>query len=145
MTDLYLTSKTKEKVQEELEHEFKEKVEEDQGCCKGIFQVANIKEGFAAVFKKREHNNRLYIILLIVVFVVEFFCNVGMWNNMYLYLRRTLEWDGTTFGRFTTIMGVIGLIAQYIVVPFLSNKLKLHDSTISLLGEQWAHLILGCF
>ena len=35
--------------------------------------------------------------------------------------------------RYITILGIIGLLAQYIGVPFLSDKLKCHDSTIALL------------
>jgi hypothetical protein len=35
--------------------------------------------------------------------------------------------------RFITVVGVIGLLAQYVAVPFFTDKLKLHDSTISLM------------
>jgi hypothetical protein len=35
--------------------------------------------------------------------------------------------------RFITVLGVFGLLAQYVAVPLLSEKLKFHDSTISLM------------
>jgi len=37
------------------------------------------------------------------------------------------------FLRFITILGVIGLFAEYIAVPLMSEKFKFHDSTIALL------------
>ena len=38
-----------------------------------------------------------------------------------------------SYARFITILGVIGLLSQYLVVPLLSERLKFHDSTISLM------------
>ena len=35
--------------------------------------------------------------------------------------------------RYTSILGVMGLLAQYIGVPFLAERMKFHDSTISLI------------
>jgi hypothetical protein len=35
--------------------------------------------------------------------------------------------------RYITVLGVIGLLAQYVAVPFFAEKLKFHDSTISLM------------
>lgn len=43
------------------------------------------------------------------------------------------------YTRYSTIVGVIGIVAQYITIPILSEKLKLRDSTIVLLD------ITGCF
>ena len=65
---------------------------------------------------------------------MEMFALHGKWNCMYLYFRRVLEWNIGTFSRYTSILGSFGLIAQYVLVPILSSKLKLHDSTIALLG-----------
>ena len=99
-----------------------------------LFKIHNLIEGFKAVFKKRQYHKRLFIVLLIIAFEMEMFALHGKWNCMYLYFRRVLEWNIGTFSRYTSVLGSFGLIAQYVLVPILSSKLKLHDSTIALLG-----------
>ena len=63
----------------------------------------------------------------------------GDCGNQYLYLRRKLNWDITDYTTFTIIVGVIGMAAQYIVIPLLSEKFRLEDSTIIIID------IIGCF
>ena len=76
---------------------------------------------------------------MIFCFEMEQFINVGDWGNQYLYLRRKLEWDIIDYTTFTIVVGVVGLAAQYIAIPLLSEKLKLRDSTIIIID------ITGCF
>ena len=107
-----------------------------------LFKIHNLIEGFKTVFKKRQYHKRLFIVLLIIAFEMEMFALHGKWNCMYLYFRRVLEWNIGTFSRYTSILGSFGLIAQYVLVPILSSKLKLHDSTIALLGMFIEYVVL---
>ena len=92
-----------------------------------------------ALFTKRENNLRVLILLMIFCFEMEQFINVGDWGNQYLYLRRTLEWTIIDYTTYTIIIGVVGLAAQYIAIPLLSEKLKFRDSSIIIID------ITGCF
>ena len=65
---------------------------------------------------------------------MEMFAQKGLWSGRFLFLRKELEWSSLEYSYYTSFLGAIGLIAQYIIVPILANKMKLHDSTISLLG-----------
>ncbi len=49
------------------------------------------------------------------------------------YTSRNLDRIISFTFRYITVLGVIGLLAQYLAVPFFAEKLKLHDSTISLM------------
>ena len=93
------------------------------------------------VFTKRQHGLHVTILLMIFCFEMEQFINVGSGGcgNLYLYLRRQLNWDLIDYTTFTIIVGVIGIAAQYIVIPILSEKFKLQDSTIITID------IMGCF
>ena len=92
-------------------------------------------DGFKAVVKKRKYHKRSFIILLIIAFEMEMFALHGKWDCMYLYFKRALDWTMTEYGQYVSILGFLGLVAQYILVPLLSVSLKLHDSTIALLGK----------
>ena len=66
---------------------------------------------------------------------MEMFALHGKWDCMYLYFKRALDWTMAEYGQYVSILGFLGLVAQYILVPLLSVSLKLHDSTIALLGK----------
>ena len=49
---------------------------------------------------------------------------------MYLYFRKQFSWDAQTYGLYVGIFGVMGIVAQYLIIPFMSNRLKFNDMTI---------------
>ena len=100
-----------------------------------LFRIQNLLEGFAAVVKKRKYHKRAFIILLIIAFELEIFAMKGKCSCMFLYFRRTLEWSIMEFSMYTSFLGALGMVAQYLLVPLLTTRLKLHDSTIALLGK----------
>ena len=102
---------------------------------KDFFRIQHVKDGFAAVLKKRDHYKRAIIILLLVSFELEIFALNGKWSSFYLFFRRQLQWTIIEYSRYTTILGVIGLVAQYLVVPFLTKKLHFQDYTIAIIGK----------
>ena len=72
------------------------------------------------------------------------FYSQGRWGHTFLFLRKHLKFTTIQYTTYTTILGIIGLLGQYILVPILSGSYtflrsyklfnwKLHDSTISLL------------
>ena len=65
---------------------------------------------------------------------MEQFINVGDWGNQYLYLRRQLDWTLIDYTTFTITAGVVGMVAQYIAIPVMSEKFGLRDSTIIIIG-----------
>ena len=49
---------------------------------------------------------------------------------MFLFFRRKFSWDNKGFGAYIGLFGILGIAAQYVILPFMSNRLKLHDLTI---------------
>ena len=74
------------------------------------------------------------MILLILAFELEIFTLNGRWETYYLFFRRQWKWTVIDYSRYTTVLGVLCLLAQYITVPFLSAKLRLSDYNIAVLS-----------
>ena len=97
---------------------------------RGFFNVKNIKDGLVATFKKREENKRTVIVLLIIIFLLAMMSMMGQYAVLFLYFRRTMNWGHVEYTRYTISAGVLGTISQAIIIPFLSSRLKWHDTTI---------------
>ena len=65
-------------------------------------------------------------------FLLEIFLITGKGPTLYLYFRRKFSWDESGFGSYIGIFGILGLLAQYVVIPFMSSRL--HDMTICLIA-----------
>ena len=55
---------------------------------------------------------------------------MGKWSNSYLFFRRTLKWDIKEYSTYITAYGLLGMVATYLLMPFLTDYLKLRDTTI---------------
>lgn len=93
----------------------------------------DIVRGFVSLVNGRKNKERTILVLLVIGFVLEVFFLNGFWSSHFLFLRKRLNWTSVEYTRYMSILGLIGLLSQYIVIPFLVNKIKLRDSTISML------------
>ena len=98
-----------------------------------FFRISGVSEGFITVVKKREGNKRLCIILTIIAMTLDTFAARGKWQSLLLYFRKVLSWTISQYSSFMSSLGLIGAISNYILVPFMSRKLLLHDSTIAII------------
>lgn len=60
---------------------------------------------------------------------------MGKWSNMYLFFRKKMKWTIIEYSRYTTILGMVGVAAQYCIMPFLTSYLKMRDTTILLVSK----------
>lgn len=121
------------KIKKWNDEEEAEVAKNSQGLIRSFINWDNLKSSWVALLRKRDGHKRMFIILVIVAFELEIFALVGRWNTLFLFFRKHLQWTEIEYSRFTTILGFIAIVSQYVAIPFLSEKLKLHDSTISLI------------
>ena len=126
------------KARKELQRAQKESKEGFRNNFYGLFLVSNITAPFITVFKKREGNQRMYIILTVVAITLDSFAARGKWSTLFLYLRKVLSWNITQYSSFMSSLGLLGAISNYILVPIFSRKLLFHDSTISIIDTATA-------
>ena len=98
-----------------------------------FFKISGVSEGFTTVIKEREGYKRLCIILTIIAMTLDSFSARGKWQSLLLYFRKVLSWTITQYSSFMSSLGLIGAISNYVLVPFMSRKLLLHDSTIAII------------
>ena len=108
---------------------------------KSLFNVKNLRDAWRSLLKKREGHKRLFIILLILAFELEIFLSQGRWSSLFLFFKKHLKWTAVDYSRYITICGVLGMLAQYVVVPVLSQRFKFHDCTISLIDAVTRYIL----
>ena len=122
----------------ELQEAEKESKNGMRDRCYGLLRLSGITEGFAAVFKRREGNRRVCIMLTLVAMTLDTFAGRGKWQSLFLYFRKVLNWTISQYSSFMSTLGLIGAISNYVLVPFMSRKLGFHDSTISVVDTTTA-------
>jgi len=98
-----------------------------------IFDWHQLAEVFRATMKRREHNLRRVILLLIFLMLL----NVTIFSEgsiTYLYARKKFLWNEEQFTRFSTCVTIVSGVSIFLVMPVLSLYLKVHDATIGVLA-----------
>jgi len=93
-------------------------------------QLVNV---FRVTFKRREHNFRRVILILIFLMLLNFTI-FSDGSILYLYTRKEFNWDEQQFTMFQTASIIVSAIGVLIVMPLLSFYWKVHDATIGILA-----------
>ena len=82
--------------------------------------------------RRRRFGLRKYVLTLAVLFMLEMFLIEGRGPSMYLFLRKRFQWDAALFGRFLAVLGILGVLTQYIAVPILTECLGIRSISLTL-------------
>jgi len=98
-----------------------------------IFNVDHIADVFQTCLKRRESKVRrvIWLLMLAMILYVAMFSAGAI---PYLFSRKMFDWDEGTFTRFTTILVISGSACSFLIVPFLSFYLQIHDAIIGILA-----------
>ena len=144
-TLIFLKDSVKLLSEEQRKAYYERKKKEAITCDTGV--VGNsfglVLSSFKALFKKRNKNNRLWIIMFVLIFALPTVVNAGYGVVGYLFYRLQYNISTETYSDLISAWFVVNMFAQLVTVPFLSNKLGLQDTTIILLAIGPA--VLGFF
>ena len=144
-TLVFLKDSVKLLSEEQKKAHYKRKQKEAITCDKGVVgkSVTLVLISFRTLLKKRSKNNRLWIIMFVLIFTLLTVANAGYVVVGYLFYRLQCNISTETYNNLISAWFVVNMFAQLVTVPFLSNKLGLQDTTIILLAI--APAILGFF
>jgi len=104
----------------------------DQGVFKSIFNIT--VSGFKTIFKKRQNKDRLWIILMVIVFTIPNIIELGYQIVGFMFYRLQYKITTEVFSHLNSLWFVVNFFSQMVVLPFLSKTLKFRDTTIIILG-----------
>lgn len=106
--------------------------------CRTFFRAENLKDSLMVLIKKREFNLRRSVCALLFILLLHQTCRTGLTDVTLLYTELPpLSWPTSWFGYLAAADNAAMGIVLLIILPILSNVLKVPDSVISMLG-------LGC-
>ena len=89
---------------------------------------------FKTVFKKRPNNDRVWIILMILIFSIPTILNAGYGIVGFMFYRLQYKMTSEVYGNLISMWFVCNFFSQMVAVPFLTNTLKFRDTTILVLA-----------
>jgi len=100
----------------------------DRGVIKKVLDMT--LSSFRTVFKKRPNKDRLWIIMLILIFIIPTILNNGYTIVGFMFYRLQYKISTEMYGHLISTWFVVNFFSQMVAVPFLSKTLKLRDTTI---------------
>ena len=89
---------------------------------------------FRTVFKKRPNKDRLWIILMVLVFTIPTIINAGYGIVGFMFYRLQYKMTTEVYGHLISLWFIVNFFSQMVILPFLSKTLKFRDTTIMILG-----------
>jgi len=116
--------------------ETKPPVPEDKRYTKfrDILRIDNIKQSYKTCSRERAGNIRLQIWSLVWIGFSQKFVEIGALGIAFVFAKKMYKWGVTEFSNISTIVYVVEALVTIGVIPLLSNKLRLHEAAIGLVG-----------
>ena len=100
-----------------------------------------VLEGFKAIVKPREGKRRPFIIMIIFVYTIVIFAQVGAEGPHRIYFaKKKYDWTENELTVFYTINRLLGWLGLWVFVPLMTKGFKLSDCSIAIISALVASL-----
>lgn len=99
-----------------------------------LVTVDNIKQSYKTCSRKRPGSIRLQIWLLVWISCSHRFVDMGTLAVAFPFAKKMYGWDVSDFSQANIVFYVSNAFMTIIVVPILSNNLRLHEAAVGLIG-----------
>ncbi|XP_025202486.1 solute carrier family 46 member 3-like [Melanaphis sacchari] len=100
-----------------------------------FLDFSHITQSFNTTFKKRPNDQRLRIIIVLIIFMASAGINAGYHTVCYLYTRVQFNWDEVQYSIFASYEIVMNILGLLFTSLFLSKQLKMSDEIIGMLSS----------
>ena len=105
-----------------------------ESCCKTCL-FDNLKESLSVLCKKRGNNGRKMILVLFLISFCNQTCKVGETDITLLFVTRSpLSWPKSWYGYLLSLDYAVMGFCLLVILPILSNLLKIPDAAIVIMG-----------
>ncbi|KAG8182557.1 hypothetical protein JTE90_002091 [Oedothorax gibbosus] len=99
-----------------------------------LFRLDNVRQSYETCSRKRLGNLRKQIWMLVWISCCQRFCDMGTLAVGYPFARTMYRWSVGAFSNASTAFYAVNALVTLVVLPLLSNKLRLHEAAIGLVG-----------
>ncbi|GFO12033.1 proton-coupled folate transporter [Plakobranchus ocellatus] len=100
-----------------------------------VYVLSNVRETWAFVTRSRDGNQKLLLVLEIIILNIVHMCTAGESNILYLYLKRPpRSFTRAQYGYFKGSENFTRSLALFTLLPLLRRKLHFRNSTIIIIG-----------
>ncbi|ELT95720.1 hypothetical protein CAPTEDRAFT_180882 [Capitella teleta] len=115
----------------------------------GLSTICNWRyftDSILVLFKKREHNRRVHVLVQLLIIAFFIFAIAPAWTLSYLFLRHEpLSWTPTMFGHFSGLNAGLRGICLLLALPLMKKYAKMTDTMIMIIGSVSGILSLVVF
>ena len=87
---------------------------------RNLFSLHHIKDSFSAIFKKREHNKRFFLIIYLTIMLTKFLPWFGESVVNYSYVRTRYDWTLTDYSNYYSVCTTMDIIGQVFLIPLMA-------------------------
>ncbi|XP_045469355.1 uncharacterized protein LOC123677009 [Harmonia axyridis] len=101
---------------------------------KDIFDHRHVSRTLSLCLKKKEHNRRLKLILVMVLVVLNVGCYRGELTVMYMFTRRKFTWNEIDFSIYNTYHFTTHMLGALFCLMVFIKWMKIDDTTLGMLA-----------
>ncbi|CAD7077737.1 unnamed protein product [Hermetia illucens] len=106
----------------------KEEAERQKNCLVDFFDPTSAYECIQIFAKKRAHNLRTYLILLVILQLLFIAPAIGEADYYYNFQLLQLKWNGEMFSYYNTYSAALNIVGTFLMTAVLIKFLSLSDS-----------------
>ncbi|XP_044757876.1 uncharacterized protein LOC123316031 [Coccinella septempunctata] len=112
-------------------------------CLSDVFDHHQVKGTLSTWFGKRVGRNRLKLILIMVLVLLNVGSYRGELTVMYMFTRRKFRWSEIEYSEYNTYHSVIQMTGALLCLSIFVKWMKISDATLGMLAMM--SKVLGCF
>ena len=112
-------SEERSKVDTDTVEKIDRATEQNQSILRLLFDFQNVKDMFHTFNKPRPYNQRLHVILLVIVSMFLLLAYMGPNVFMYQYVQKVYNWNSATYSNYVTVTALVNIITTFLFTPVI--------------------------